>query len=528
MYKLKSAISFSIAFIILSGIVTNVLTFDVNGHNANALSTTNSSLSSSPNTLSNDNINNSSSSSSANINNNTVANVSKQYQQQLSSAPHTREYTLIAENTTLEIAPGLRVDAWTYNGTIPGPTITATEGDRVIVHFINKTPLPHTIHLHGDHPSNMDGVFEIIGPNKTYTYDVIAQPAGALAYHCHVPPVMQHVRMGLYGAFIVYPKTPLPPAREYVLVDGEYDTQNQLNPLPEYYMFNGYTEQYHIHPLPAMVNETVRIYLINMGMSPAYGMHIHGTLFKAYPSGNWVNPPFRVQSWELASGNTAILEAKWPWPGNYTFHFHGIPEERGAMGYFNVTDAPSNAIEGKDVAITKTINMNDWQMNLTKTLQKADPYGKITAIATTSGTNGGSGDEDNNKPAEMSKMMGMQQHPSASSSSNKSSSSIASTNNEATVSIVKGATTLNSKAFSPNPIKIKAGNTITWINNDNTIHTVSSGKPNSPDAGQIFDSGLTSLISPSKSYSHKFTSPGEYSYFCRLHPNMVGTIEVEP
>src|SRR6476469_6965061 len=199
MYKIKSAISLSIALIILSGIVTNVLTFNVNDHTANALSTTNSS--SSPNTLLNDNISSSSSSNSVyNNNDNIVANVSKQYQQQLSSAPHTREYTLIAENTTLEIAPGLRVDAWTYNGTIPGPNIT-------------------------------------------YTYDVIAQPAGALGYHCHVPPVMQHVRMGLYGAFIVYPKTPLPPAREYVLVDGEYDTQNQLNPLPEYYMFNEYTKQ---------------------------------------------------------------------------------------------------------------------------------------------------------------------------------------------------------------------------------------------------------------------------------------------
>ena len=332
--------------------------------------------------------------------------------------------------------------------------------------------------------------------------------------------------MGLYGAFIVYPKTQLPPAREYVLVDGEYDTQNQLNPLPEYYMFNGYAEQYHLHPLPVMTNETVRIYLINMGMSPAYGMHIHGTMFKAYPSGNWENTPFRVQSWELASGNTAILEAKWPWPGNYTFHFHGIPEERGAMGYFNVTNAPANAIDGKDVAINKSIYMNNWQMSLTKTLQKADPYGKITAIAAaaTSGTNGG-GEADNHKP-EMSKMMEMQH--STASSSNKSSSSIASPNNEVTVSIVKGATSLNSKAFSPNPIKIKVGNTITWINNDNTIHTVSSGKPNSQDAGQIFDSGLTSLMLPSKSYSHKFTSPGEYSYFCRLHPNMVGTIEVEP
>ena len=89
---------------------------------------------------------------------------------------------------------------------------------------------------------------------------------------------MQHVRMGLYGAFIVYPKYPLPPAREYVFVAGEYDTQNQLIPLPEYYFYNGYAEQYHLNPLPAMTNETVRIYLANMGMSPAYGMHIHGTL----------------------------------------------------------------------------------------------------------------------------------------------------------------------------------------------------------------------------------------------------------
>jgi nitrite reductase (NO-forming) len=109
-------------------------------------------------------------------------------------------------------------------------------------------------------------VFEQIGPNGTYTYDFIAEPAGALANHCHVPPVMQHVRMGLYGAFIVYPKTPLPPAREYVLVNGEYDTQNQLN----------------------LILET---------------------------------PTFKVQSWELASGNTAILEVKWPWPGKFTSHY---------------------------------------------------------------------------------------------------------------------------------------------------------------------------------------------------------------
>ena len=454
--------------------------------------------------------------------NNTVANKISEQQQQSNQIPSssqqskTHEYTLIAEETTLEIAPGLRVDAWTYNGTVPGPTITATEGDRVIIHFINKTPLPHTVHMHGDHPSEQDGVFELVGPNGTYTYDFIAQPAGALAYHCHVPPVMQHVRMGLYGAFIVYPKTPLPPAREYVLVNGEYDTQNQLTPLPEYFMFNGYTEQYNLHPLPARTNEAVRIYLINLGLSPAYGLHIHGSIFKVYPSGILENPTFKVQSWELASGNTAILEAKWPWPGKFTFHYHGIPEERGAMGYFNVTNASPNATDGQDIAITKSINMNDWQMNLTKSLQKADPNGKVTTVS--AGTNkehhemmmgGGGGGE---------MRMGMEQ--------NENASQLANADNSTHVSIVNGATTLGDKAFSPSHVKIKVGSTVVWTNDDSTIHTVTSGAPNTPNAGQVFDSGLTSLISPSKTYSHKFTSAGEFSYFCRLHPTMVGGIEV--
>ena len=230
--------------------------------------------------------------------------------QNLEPQSKTHEYTLVAEETTLEIAPDVRVDAWTYNGTIPGPTLTATEGDRVIVHFINKTPLPHTVHFHGDHPSIQDGVFEQVMANETYTYDFIATPAGALMYHCHVSPVMQHVRMGLYGAFIVHPKNPLPPAREYVLVSGEYDTQNQLNPFPEYYMFNGYAGGYLTTPLPARTNETVRIYLINLGLSPSYGMHIHGTLFKAYPSGIWQNPALRVQSWELGSGNASYIRGQ--------------------------------------------------------------------------------------------------------------------------------------------------------------------------------------------------------------------------
>ena len=68
------------------------------------------------------------------------------------------------------------------------------------------------------------------------------------------------------------------------------------------------------------------------------------------------------------------------------------------------------------------------------------------------------------------------------------------------IAIVKGGATLGNKAFSPNDIKIKVGSTVVWTNKDNNIHTVTSGLPNTPYAGQVFDSGLASLITPSASY----------------------------
>ncbi len=149
----------------------------------------------------------------------------------------TKEFTLIAEETTLNISPSKRINAWTYNGTIPGPTIRVTEGDKVVVHFINNLKISYTVHFHGGHNGTVDGVFEIVPPNQTFTYEFITTPAGALMYHCHVMPVVEHVRMGLYGAFIMDPKVPLPPAKEFLLVFGDYDSTNILTNDPESTVF---------------------------------------------------------------------------------------------------------------------------------------------------------------------------------------------------------------------------------------------------------------------------------------------------
>ncbi len=185
------------------------------------------------------------------------------------SDSNTKEFTLIAEETTLDISPSKKIKAWTYNGSIPGPTLRVTEGDKAIVHFMNKLDLLHTVHFHGGHNGTMDGVFEIVAPNKTFTYEFTAAPSGALMYHCHVMPVVEHVRMGLYGAFIVDPKTPLPPAKEFVVVFGDYDTKDIHTSDPESAFYNGYENIYYDNPLPVYTNETARVYMINLSQLPA-------------------------------------------------------------------------------------------------------------------------------------------------------------------------------------------------------------------------------------------------------------------
>ena len=124
-----------------------------------------------------------------------------------------RDYTLVATDKEIEIAPGVFFPAWTYNVTVPGPVIRATEDD-LRVRFINSGSHPHTIHFHGIHPTNMDGVLEPVVQGDEFLYELPARPAGLHLYHCHATPLKKHIHKGLYGAFIVDPKTPREPARE--------------------------------------------------------------------------------------------------------------------------------------------------------------------------------------------------------------------------------------------------------------------------------------------------------------------------
>jgi FtsP/CotA-like multicopper oxidase with cupredoxin domain len=260
---------------------------------------------------------------------------------------NSKEFTMIAEDATMEISPGERVEVWTFNGTVPGPTLRFTEGDNVTIHFINKGSAAHTLHLHGTHDSENDGAFPLILPNQTYNYNFIAEPAGSMLYHCHAPPTSLHIKMGMYGSLIIDPKDSeiLKPAREYAVVLSEFDPEDQDSFIPKYYPVNGYANQYmENNSLVARQNELVRFYVSNLGTTIPFPFHLHSTIFKVYPSGLISNEPIDVQTISLSPGDAIIVEAIWKYPGTYFVHSHGIQEERGNMGEIDIIPESGNSV----------------------------------------------------------------------------------------------------------------------------------------------------------------------------------------
>lgn len=246
-----------------------------------------------------------------------------------------REYTLVATDTEIEIAPGVFFPAWTYNGTVPGPVIRATEDDLLRVRFANAGAHPHTIHFHGIHPANMDGVFEIVEPGEELTYEFPARPAGFHVYHCHTAPLKKHIHKGLYGAFIIDPKLPREPARELVMVMNGYDTDGDGE--NNFYTVNGRTFYYARHPIQVKRGGLVRVYLANLTeFDLINSFHLHGDFFRYQPTGTG-------EQWEYTDtvmqcqGQRGVLEIRFSNTGAFMFHAHQSEfAELGWMSHFEV------------------------------------------------------------------------------------------------------------------------------------------------------------------------------------------------
>lgn len=245
-----------------------------------------------------------------------------------------REFELVVSERQIQVADGTYVEAWTYNGTAPGPILRATEGDRVRVRVVNKTGHAHNLHLHGRHAPAMDG-WEPIPPGGEFTYEVTAAPAGVHPYHCHTFPLAEHIARGLYGTFIVDPVEPRPDAHEYVLMLSGWDADG--DGVNEVYAYNGLAGFHHRYPIKVPVGDRVRLYVLNMTEhDPIASFHLHAQTFDVYPSGTGTAPSVHTDTVALTQGERAILEVTFPELGRYMFHPHQHRmAERGAMGWFS-------------------------------------------------------------------------------------------------------------------------------------------------------------------------------------------------
>jgi manganese oxidase len=198
-----------------------------------------------------------------------------------------KEFHLIAEPVRVELLPGRVMDAWGYNGSIPGPTIEANQGDRVRVIFDNKLPEMTAIHWHGfEVPMEMDGSVGLgqdpVPPGGRFVYEFTLNQEGTFFYHSHF--AMQEM-MGMLGMFILHPKEAHEPKvdRDFGLILQEWALlPNNTVPNTLSMEFNWLTLNGKAGPActPMIVKqgERVRIRLVNIGMDH-HPIHLHGNTF---------------------------------------------------------------------------------------------------------------------------------------------------------------------------------------------------------------------------------------------------------
>ena len=245
-----------------------------------------------------------------------------------------RQWRIVAVDRDIEIAPGVFFPAWTYNGQVPGPTLRCTEGDILRVEFVNAGSHPHTIHFHGTHPPEMDGLEPLVYPGERFTYEFEAKPAGLHLYHCHTMPLRRHLHKGLYGTFIIDPPEGREPAREMVMVMNGFDSN--LDGENEVYAVNTSAFYYQHHPVRVGVNDLCRVYLVNMTeFDLVNSFHLHAGMFKVFRSGTRPDHYDLTDTIMMCQGERHVLEFALEFPGKHIFHAHQSEfAELGWLGTF--------------------------------------------------------------------------------------------------------------------------------------------------------------------------------------------------
>jgi manganese oxidase len=256
-------------------------------------------------------------------------------------------FHLIAEEIDHEFAPGLRAKCWGYNGSTPGPTLEAVEGDRVRIYVTNRLPEPTTVHWHGILlPNGMDGVAGLtqkpIPPGATFKYEFTLNQYGTHMYHPHYDEMTQ-MGLGMMGSFIIHPRNEKArPDRDFTLMLSEWRIDpgtSRPNP-SEMVEFNVLTLNSKAFPgtapLVAKLGEKVRIRLLNLGAMDHHPIHLHGYYFKITETdGGTVPEPAQspTNTVLVAVGQTRAVEFVADAPGDWAMHCHMSHHVMNQMGH---------------------------------------------------------------------------------------------------------------------------------------------------------------------------------------------------
>jgi FtsP/CotA-like multicopper oxidase with cupredoxin domain len=262
-------------------------------------------------------------------------------------------FHLVAEPVTHEIAPGLEIEAWGYNGSTPGPLLECVEGDRVRIYVTNKLPEPTTVHWHGIFlPAGMDGVAgltqEPIPVGKTFKYELTMSKAGTFMYHPHFDEMTQ-IALGMVGMIVVHPRKPAKETRrvrDYSLMTHEWKIpigQRRPDPMAmnDFNVLTFNSKAFPAtQPLVAEVGDLVRIRIGNLGPMDHHPIHLHGYAFEV----TWTDggPVPKSARWPETTvlvpvGSTRVIEFIADAPGDWAMHCHMTHHVMNQMGH----DAPN-------------------------------------------------------------------------------------------------------------------------------------------------------------------------------------------
>lgn len=277
-----------------------------------------------------------------------------------------RKVTLEVEEVDREVAPGVTVHMWTFNGQNMAPILRGKVGDIFEITLVNNGTMGHSLDFHAGMVSP-DNTMKTIAPGERLVYRFEAKAAGIWLYHCGTAPLSLHMTQGMYGAVIIDPADLDPVDHEYVMVQGEaylHDTGKTASDgnklaenspeliaagTPTLTMFNGHATQYKAKPLQVKKGERIRVWVMAAGPNHGTSFHVVGSQFDTvYKEGGYLmrrgvdafgSRDGHSQALNLAPAQGGFVEMQFLESGTYMFVNHSFSEmERGAAGKIVVTD----------------------------------------------------------------------------------------------------------------------------------------------------------------------------------------------